>query len=345
MGLRLHGMSQMFWTVRMRDRSRECSIGPEVASSPWDLAAATSDPGPNCWSDDGDCVIADASALYEDRPPSPSNTARPNGLRKRLSVFAPPTNQRWKRILARRHYCSTSSVFGDITPVSAMLLEEAQKDKEAAALRRREVIKLSRHPRRTLKLFWAAIWSALRNDLALRAHTHRYVISYGLLAFLTTGFFCHNSQSWLGVLWSNTLTSVELIVWWVGLGALSSIGLGSGIHTGVLFLFPHIYQVTQTSEVCNSLDFEARNNMWGFRLAPGDTFPCKTTNTEADFDVHVSFFRLLSKVWIYAFFWGLGTALGELPPYAASYAAAKVRLRNRSVSMIPEPEGRRRRSQ
>ena len=32
-------------------------------------------------------------------------------------------------------------------------------------------------------------------------------------------------------------------MWWVGLGVLSSIGLGTGMHTGLLFLFPHILKV------------------------------------------------------------------------------------------------------
>ena len=38
--------------------------------------------------------------------------------------------------------------------------------------------------------------------------------------------------------------AVEYVVWWVGLGVLSSIGLGSGLQSGVLFLFPHIIKVT-----------------------------------------------------------------------------------------------------
>ena len=37
--------------------------------------------------------------------------------------------------------------------------------------------------------------------------------------------------------------AVEYIVWWVGLGVLSSIGMGTGLQSGVLFLFPHIVKV------------------------------------------------------------------------------------------------------
>lgn len=36
---------------------------------------------------------------------------------------------------------------------------------------------------------------------------------------------------------------VKYVVWWVGLGVLSSIGLGTGMHSGLLFLFPHILKV------------------------------------------------------------------------------------------------------
>ena len=36
---------------------------------------------------------------------------------------------------------------------------------------------------------------------------------------------------------------VTYTAWWVGLGVLSSIGLGTGMHSGLLFLFPHILQV------------------------------------------------------------------------------------------------------
>lgn len=31
--------------------------------------------------------------------------------------------------------------------------------------------------------------------------------------------------------------------WWISLGVLSSIGLGTGMHSGLLFLFPHMLKV------------------------------------------------------------------------------------------------------
>ena len=48
-------------------------------------------------------------------------------------------------------------------------------------------------------------------------------------------------------------------------GVLSSIGLGSGIHTGILFLFPHVNQIYKTSIKCNNTHFNQysyyNNNM------------------------------------------------------------------------------------
>ena len=38
-------------------------------------------------------------------------------------------------------------------------------------------------------------------------------------------------------------TTAGYVVWWVGLGILSSIGLGTGMHSGLLFLFPHMLKV------------------------------------------------------------------------------------------------------
>lgn len=43
---------------------------------------------------------------------------------------------------------------------------------------------------------------------------------------------------------SEAETWTKYVVWWVGLGILSSVGLGSGMHSGVLFLFPHLLKVT-----------------------------------------------------------------------------------------------------
>ena len=49
----------------------------------------------------------------------------------------------------------------------------------------------------------------------------------------------------------------RLIWWgyWVGLGILSSIGLGTGLPTFLLYLGPHIASVTLAAFDCGSVDF------------------------------------------------------------------------------------------
>lgn len=116
-------------------------------------------------------------------------------------------------------------------------------------------------------------------------------------------------------------------IWWIGLGFLSSVGLGCGIHTGLLFLFPHIYSIITTAETYNTLNFDPRKNMWNNMLNPGDLFIVTNLNTGRESSVNL--FNILLKVLPYSFLWGFGTALGELPPYAAAYAASKSRKNNR----------------
>lgn len=104
------------------------------------------------------------------------------------------------------------------------------------------------------------------------------------------------------------------VMWWVGLGVLSSIGLGSGLHTGMLFLFPHIFRVVQAAEICKGMNFDSFGDMW---WSTHHLMTCK----EPKDDAPLSFFRIALRVWIPAVLWGVGTAMGEIPPYAMSRAA------------------------
>jgi hypothetical protein len=44
-------------------------------------------------------------------------------------------------------------------------------------------------------------------------------------------------------------------IYWIGLGVLSSVGFGTGLHTFLIYLGPHIARVTLAAYECNSLDF------------------------------------------------------------------------------------------
>lgn len=90
--------------------------------------------------------------------------------------------------------------------------------------------------------------------------------------------------------------SIAGIMYWVGLGFLSSFGMGFGLHTFVLFLAPAI-------------------------IAHVSHYP------------HHSILENYSEVWWWSLSWGIGTAIGELPPYWAARAA---RLQNKRSAELDE---------
>ncbi|KAL6856026.1 hypothetical protein ACP4OV_018828 [Aristida adscensionis] len=116
---------------------------------------------------------------------------------------------------------------------------------------------------------------------------------------------------------------VRFGLWWIILGVASSIGLGSGLHTFVLYLGPHIALFTIKAVQCGRVDIKS---------APYDTIILKRRPSWLEKDclefgppMHqetIPFNKILQEVYLEALLWGLGTALGELPPYFLSRAAS-----------------------
>uniref|UniRef100_A0A8C7X4S0 Vacuole membrane protein 1 n=1 Tax=Oryzias sinensis TaxID=183150 RepID=A0A8C7X4S0_9TELE len=99
-------------------------------------------------------------------------------------------------------------------------------------------------------------------------------------------------------------------VYWVGLGILSSVGLGTGLHTFLLYLGPHIASVTLAAYECGSIDF------------PEPPYPDEIVCPEdGSLASNISLLTIMSKVRLEACMWGAGTAIGELPPYFMARAA------------------------
>ncbi|CAN0856710.1 hypothetical protein LINGRAHAP2_LOCUS6562 [Linum grandiflorum] len=129
-------------------------------------------------------------------------------------------------------------------------------------------------------------------------------------------------------------------LWWIALGVASSIGLGSGLHTFVLYLGPHIALFTIKAMQCGRVDLKS---------APYDTIQLDRGPSWLDKDCHefgdplfqsyhllrVPLSSILPHVQIEAVLWGLGTALGELPPYFISRAA---RLSGSNIDVMEELE-------
>jgi len=96
--------------------------------------------------------------------------------------------------------------------------------------------------------------------------------------------------------------------YWVGLGILSSVGLGTGLHTFLLYLGPHIAAVTLAAFECMSVDF------------PQPPYPDDIICPEEE-GTSMTIWTIMSKVRLEAAMWGAGTAIGELPPYFMARAA------------------------
>ena len=116
------------------------------------------------------------------------------------------------------------------------------------------------------------------------------------------------------------------------LGVASSIGLGTGLHTFVLYLGPHIAKVTMAANECTYFP-DMHPNKWEFK----DFLPC--TSPVLDDGMSVSFWIILLNVLVETFMWGLGTAIGELPPYFMAKAAAEAGKTNEEIEELRNLEG------
>lgn len=101
--------------------------------------------------------------------------------------------------------------------------------------------------------------------------------------------------------------------WWIGLGVASSVGLGTGLHTFMLYLGPHIAKVTMAAYECNQAPVSLPSQWSHESFAVCEKFEGTPTITLTE---------IFWCVILEASLWGLGTAIGELPPYFISKAAA-----------------------
>ncbi|KAH8378571.1 hypothetical protein KR009_000011 [Drosophila setifemur] len=93
-------------------------------------------------------------------------------------------------------------------------------------------------------------------------------------------------------------------LFWLGLGVLSSVGFGTGLHTFLLYLGPHIASVTMAAYECQTLNF------------PTPPYPDTKICPPEPYTHYIpDIWAIMAKVRPEALFWGFGTAVGELPPY------------------------------
>ncbi|KAJ8442761.1 hypothetical protein Cgig2_011031 [Carnegiea gigantea] len=189
-----------------------------------------------------------------------------------------------------------------------------------------ENLTLTSKPCRTLKFFIFAINDYVKQSLAYLLAKGGWLLVLSTL-FVACGVLLATIEGSHEKHVQEFLQYLQFGLWWTALGVASSIGLGSGLHTFVLYLGPHIALFTIKAMQCGRVDLKS---------APYDTIQLKRGPSWLDKDCsefgpplfksvygsRVPLSSILPQVQLEAILWGVGTALGELPPYFISRAAS-----------------------
>lgn len=202
-------------------------------------------------------------------------------------------------------------------PVSQSLKEQLKEERENLVLWKHPIVVLHYFIRETLCLISLVVQ---------RMNTYRISVGLSLLLLLSL----HSSTLVSGPHQAMVLWLEKRALWclyWTGLGVLSSVGLGTGFHTFLLYLGPHIAKVSLAAYECGTLHF------------PEPPYPdeilCPDTQKT---DWVPTLWSIMNKVKLEAMMWGAGTALGELPPYFISRAARQSLLDPEEVEDLVELE-------
>lgn len=184
---------------------------------------------------------------------------------------------------------------------------------------KRESLYLSKKPFETITKFCEGFFFLLFQCVHI-LFRHAWMI-FSLFLFIAITLLLYNIPG----PWQNFIERaffvISYLVWWIGLGILSSIGLGSGLQSGVLFLFPHILRVSLAADTCQTLDFESASDIW-FNKSE-ELFRCPElllTSTP------VTFWGIWRKIILVCFLQSAGTAIGEIPPYWMTKSAREASL-------------------
>ncbi|NXE06132.1 VMP1 protein, partial [Lophotis ruficrista] len=186
---------------------------------------------------------------------------------------------------------------------SSLLSERKRRDREE-----RLNIVLWRQPLVTLQYFFLETLINLKEWTIKLWHRRSILVCFLLvLAVLTATYYVEGThQQYVRYMEKKFFWCA----YWVGLGILSSVGLGTGLHTFLLYLGPHIASVTLAAYECNSVNF------------PEPPYPDQIVcPDEEPAEGSISLWAIISKVRLEACMWGAGFFIGELPPYFMARAA------------------------
>lgn len=179
-----------------------------------------------------------------------------------------------------------------------------------------------KRPFTTLKFFFLELLDVLSSS-------GRWLLSEGLLLCLLGGLGFVAYQYGLRELPEQTQRATDILYglyYWIILGVLSSIGLGSGLHTFLIFVLPYIGYVAKKMYQCGNADF-AFPPLLGLRvvLPTGEHMHAWhqwfRTTTCSGVAADVALNDVITVLRWPVILWGIGTAIGELPPYFVARAA------------------------
>ena len=198
-----------------------------------------------------------------------------------------------------------------LPPAEAALTTRRHELLNAAAAER-ETLVIWRRPFSTLYYFFLAL-HAYALTVFWQLYNHRIITIAALSAI--AGAYYYGATYYPEAL-NVAFAWGYLAYFWVGLGVLSTVGLGTGLHTFVLYLGPFIAQCSIAGYAHGTTQFAAPFNpavssTWS-QLLPAEG---AVSNSSIDMWDIVRFVR-----WPTLLF-GAGTAIGELPPYFIGRAA------------------------
>lgn len=210
--------------------------------------------------------------------------------------------------------------------VSSRIVRERRRRKE-----KRSQLRLHRRPASTLYHFVCVVGEQTGKALT---HVGRnpWFRHVAVPLFLLLALTCVHEGAH-SVYVDELFTQAKFVVWWLGLGVLSSLGVGCGIQSGILFLFPHIIKVALQAQDCGTMAFESHSDMW-FTRGPA-AFECRGGEGGAGAQ-EATYAAIVARILPQLFIFGAGTALGEVPPYWVARAAAATGKANRELDGLME---------
>ena len=125
----------------------------------------------------------------------------------------------------------------------------------------RKTLRLHKRPITTL-CYFAGVVNEFLHFLRNKYLSNRTLLSLSVVSSAVYGLSLTGEPEDLhNQIISTIFFYFKFCIWWVGLGILSSVGLGSGMHSGMIYVFPHVYWVCKTAEKCGNTDFDNFGDM------------------------------------------------------------------------------------